>query len=218
MLEAGELRVLLHSGQREALAAFEAAPRLALRARGSPPLGKMDAAGAGIHGMHAHAAGARVYGAPTLQALAEFVLPVRGAGRALPRLAPKWNAQKSHIEFPTPATCTCSARRQAQGRPGPRTIRRARIFDERLLSVLRYVLAACSAVAVALWRPHHRGKHAGRAAGHDFTGIAEKAEANGAYFNRDVWSNRCSPLGHREVHRRRRARRGHLRRSVYGVG
>lgn len=194
-IEAGELRFLLHSGQREALEVFEAASgsRFVLevaRRWGKTWMLLVLAFMACMRSSRVRV----VYGAPTLKHLAEFVLPTFEAltERFPPHLAPKWNAQKSHIEFPNGSYIHlfgADDKHKADRGRGPSAA--LAIFDEAgFCPLLRYVLRS-------VFRPSllHSGGRTIVAStpaelpDHDFTSIAEKAEANGAYFNRDVWSN-----------------------------
>lgn len=194
-LRAGDLRRLLHSGQREALAAFESAPGSryvfeVARRWGKTWLLLCIAFMACIRRPKVRV----VYGAPTLKHLAEFVLPTFEAlAEKFPEhLAPRWNHQKSHIEFPNGSWIHlfgADDKRKANNGRGPSA--ELAIFDEAgFCPLLRYVLRS-------IFRPSllHSGGRTLIAStpaelpDHDFTAVAEKAEANGAYFNRDVWSN-----------------------------
>lgn len=194
-IRAGDLRFLLHRGQLEALVAFDAAPgsRFVLevaRRWGKTWLLLVIAFMTCLRKPRARV----VYGAPTLKLLAEFVLPTLDAlTERFPRhLAPKWNAQKSHVEFPNGSFIHlfgADDKHKADRGRGPSA--ELAIFDEAgFCPLLRYVLRS-------VFRPSllHSGGRTLVAStpaelpDHDFTAIAEKAEVNGAYFSRDVWSN-----------------------------
>lgn len=193
---------MLHVGQREALSAFEAASGSRFVLEVARRWGKTWMLLVLAFMACMRAARVRVvYGAPTLKHLAEFVLPTFEAltERFPPHLAPKWNAQKSHIEFPNGSYIHlfgADDKHKADRGRGPSAV--LAIFDEAgFCPLLRYVLRS-------VFRPSllHSGGRTIVAStpaelpDHDFTAIAEKAEANGAYFNRDVWSN---PLLTREA-------------------
>lgn len=194
---AGELHEVcrLHAGQLEALAEFETAPgsRYVLevaRRWGKTWLLLTIAFMACLRAPRVRV----VYGAPTLKHLAEFVLPTFEAlAEQFPaELRPRWNPTKGHIEFHNGSYIHlfgADNKRNADRGRGPSAV--LAIFDEAgFCGILRYVLRS-------VFRPSllHSGGRTLIAStpaelpDHDFTTIAEKAEANGAYFNRDVWAN-----------------------------
>lgn len=192
---AGALHFLLHAGQLEALVAFENAKgsRFVLevaRKWGKTWMLLVVAFMACLKTPRVRV----VYGAPTLKHLAEFVLPVFEAlaGEFPTHLRPRWNQQKSHIEFHNGSWIHlfgADDKRKADNGRGPAAV--LAIFDEAgFCPLLRYVLRS-------VFRPSllHSGGRTLVAStpaelpDHDFTAIAELAETNGAYFNRDVWSN-----------------------------
>lgn len=194
-IRAGDLTHLLHAGQREALAAYEAAPGSRFVLEVARRWGKTWMLLCIAFMVCMRRPKSRVvYGAPTLKLLAEFVLPTFEAlAERFPRhLAPKWNQAKSHIEFPNGSYVHlfgADDKHKADRGRGPSAV--LAIFDEAgFCPLLRYVLRS-------VFRPSllHSGGRTIVAStpaelpDHDFTAIAEKAEANGAYFNRDVWSN-----------------------------
>jgi hypothetical protein len=194
-IEGGELRFLLHRGQREALEAFEAAQGSRFVLEVARRWGKtwMLLVLAFMACMRKPKSRV-VYGAPTLKHLAEFVLPTfeQLTERFPQRLAPRWNAQKSHIEFPNGSYIHlfgADDKHKADRGRGPSA--ELAMFDEAgFCPLLRYVLRS-------VFRPSllHSGGRTIVAStpaelpDHDFTRIAELAEANGAYFTRDVWAN-----------------------------
>jgi hypothetical protein len=190
-----DLSCLLHSSQLEAKDAFEKAPgsRFVLevaRKWGKTWLLLVLAFAACLRQPKVRV----VYGAPTLKHLAEFVLPVFEAlSECFPaHLRPVWNAQKGHIRFRNGSWIHlfgADDKRKANNGRGPAAV--LAIFDEAgFCPLLRYVLRS-------IFRPSllHSGGRTLVAStpaelpDHDFTAIAEKAEAVGAYFNRDVWDN-----------------------------
>ncbi len=202
LIRAGDLRFLLHSGQIEGLAAFDSAPGSRFvfevaRRWGKTWLMLVIAFMTCMRKPRCRV----VYGAPTLKLLAEFVLPTLDAlTEKFPRaLAPKWNQQKSHVEFPNGSYIHlfgADDKHKADRGRGPSA--ELAIFDEAgFCPLLRYVLRT-------VFRPSllHSGGRTIVAStpaelpDHDFTQIAELAEVNGAYFTRDVWSN---PLLTREL-------------------
>lgn len=194
-VRAGALDFLLHSGQLEALDVFRkaAGSRFVLevaRKWGKTWLLLVIAFMACLQAPKVRV----VYGAPTLKHLAEFVLPVFEAlAEFFPaHLRPRWNQQKGHIEFYNGSWVHlfgADDKRKANNGRGPAAV--LAIFDEAgFCPLLRYVLRS-------IFRPSllHSGGRTLVAStpaelpDHDFTVVAEKAEANGAYFNRDIWDN-----------------------------
>jgi hypothetical protein len=138
-----------------------------------------------------------VYGAPTLKHLAEFVLPTfeKRSQELLPRrdIRPHYNGRDRNTSSARTAAYVhlfgADDKRKANRGRGPEAV--LAIFDEAgFCPLLRYVLRS-------IFRPSllHSGGRTLVAStpaeepDHDFTAIAELAEANGAYFNRDVWDN-----------------------------
>lgn len=192
---AGELSWLLHKGQLEALEAFEAAPGSRFVLEVARRWGKTWLLLTLAFQTCLRTPRVRVvYGAPTLKHLAEFILPTFEAlAEQMPEeLRPKWNPSKGHIEFYNGSYIHlfgADNKRNADRGRGPAAV--LAIFDEAgFCSLLRYVLRS-------IFRPSllHSGGRTVVAStpaelpDHDFTKVAELAEANGAYFNRDVWAN-----------------------------
>lgn len=194
---AGELAEVcrLHQGQIEALEAFEAAPgsRFVLevaRRWGKTWLLLTVAFMACLKSPRVRV----VYGAPTLKNLAEFVIPTFEAlAECFPEeLRPRYNAGTGHITFHNGSYIHlfgADNKRNANRGRGPAAV--LAIFDEAgFCPMLRYVLRS-------IFRPqllHTNGRTIvastpAELPDHDFTAIAELAEANKAYFNRDVWAN-----------------------------
>lgn len=191
----GDLRHLLHDDQVRALDAFEAAPgsRFVLeiaRRWGKTWLLLVIAFMACLRKPRARV----VYGAPTLKHLAEFVLPIFEQLRALAPVdvRPSYNAASGHIEFPNGSHVHLfgadDKRKADRGRGAEADLA---IFDEAgFCSILRYVLR--SVFRPSLLHTGGRtilGSTPAEAPDHDFTAIAEKAEANRAYLRRTVWDN-----------------------------
>lgn len=194
-IAAGMLGFLLHRGQREAKAVFESAPGSRFVLEVARRWGKTWLLLIIAFEVCLRAPKVRVvYGAPTLKNLAEFVLPTFEAlVEFFPtHLKPHWNAGKQHIEFHNGSYIHlfgADNKRNADRGRGPSAA--LAIFDEAgFCPLLRYVLRS-------IFRPSllHSGGRTIVAStpaelpDHDFTAIAELAEANGAYFNRDVWDN-----------------------------
>lgn len=142
-----------------------------------------------------------VYGAPTLKHLEEFVIPALEAicEDAPEECRPVFNAQKGHWRFPNGSYIHlfgADDKRKANRGRGPGAI--LAIFDEcGFTPILRYVLRS-------ILRPQllHTRRVAGTFRGmtllastpaeepdHDFTTIAERAEAAGNYARRTVHEN-----------------------------
>lgn len=135
-----------------------------------------------------------VYGAPTLKHLQEFILPVFEAviDDAPADCRPVWNASSGHWTFPNGASIHlfgADDKRKANRGRGPAAI--LAIFDEAgFTPILRYVLAS-------VFRPQLLttggktllGSTPAEEPDHDFTAIAERAEANGNYARRTIHDN-----------------------------
>lgn len=135
-----------------------------------------------------------VYGAPTLKHLQEFILPTFDAviEDAPPDVKPKWNASLGHWVFPNGAWVHlfgADDKRKANRGRGPEA--RKAIFDEAgFTPILGYVLRS-------VFRPSLLHSGGGILLGstpaeepeHEFTAIAERAEARGTYARRTVYDN-----------------------------
>lgn len=142
-----------------------------------------------------------VYGAPTLKHLAEFILPTLEKVTALApeNLRGKYNAQNGHWELPNGSYIHlfgADDKRKANRGRGPEAD--LAIFDEAgFTPILRYVLR--SVLRPQLLHTGGRillGSTPAEEPDHDFTELAEKAEATGNYMRRTVWDN---PLLTRET-------------------
>lgn len=135
-----------------------------------------------------------VYGAPTLKHLAEFILPVVEwlNDKAPQEYRPKYNSQTGHIDFPNGSHVALfgadDKRKADRGRGAEADLA---IFDEAgFTPVLRYVLR--SVFRAQLLHTGGRvilGSTPAELPDHDFTALAEKAEATGNYVRRTVWDN-----------------------------
>jgi len=192
---AGELTWLLHRGQLEALAAYESAPGSRFVLEVARRWGKTWLLLTIAFATCLKTPKVRVvYGAPTLKNLAEFVIPTFEAlaEQFPPELRPRYNSGSGHITFHNGSYIHlfgADNKRNADRGRGPAAA--LAIFDEAgFCPMLRYVLRS-------IFRPqllHTNGRTIvgstpAELPDHDFTRIAELAEANGAYFNRDVWAN-----------------------------
>lgn len=196
LIAAGDLfAALLHSSQVEALTAFITAPGSRFVLEVARRWGKTWLLLVIAFDVCMRTPKVRVvYGAPTLKHLAEFVLPTfEKLAELFPASkAPHWNVSLQHIEFPNGSYIHlfgADNKRNANRGRGPEAA--LAIFDEAgFCPLLRYVLSS-------IFRPSllHSGGRTLVAStpaeepDHDFTHVAELAEANGAYFNRDIWAN-----------------------------
>lgn len=135
-----------------------------------------------------------VYGAPTLKDLGEFILPTLEAvsARAPPEFRGEYRAGSGHWVLPNGSYIHlfgCDDKRKAnRGRgPGADLV----ILDEAgFIPILRYVLRS-------VLRPQTLHSGARMIIGstpaeepdHDFTAVAERAEARGAYARRTIYDN-----------------------------
>lgn len=135
-----------------------------------------------------------VYGAPTLKHLQEFILPVMAevADDAPADLRPSYNQQSGHWNFPNGSYV------HLFGADDVETARRGRgpkadeaIFDEAgFCPVLGYVLKDVLKPQLIYSRgPVILGSTPSDEPEHDFTRIAEIAEANGNYERRTIYDN-----------------------------
>lgn len=133
-----------------------------------------------------------VYGAPTLKHLVEFIIPTFEAliEDAPADRKPVYNSNSGHWLFPNGSYVHlfgADDKRKADRGRGPKA--KKAIFDEcGFTPILRYVLRS-------VFRPQLLGTNGTSLLGstpaeepdHDFTRIAEIAEANGAYVNRTIY-------------------------------
>jgi hypothetical protein len=135
-----------------------------------------------------------VYGAPTLKHLAEFIIPVVEwlNDRAPAQYKPHYNSNTGHVEFYNGSHIALfgadDKRKADRGRGAEADLA---IFDEAgFTPVLRYVLRS-------VFRPQllHTGGRVilgstpAELPDHDFTALAEKAEATGNYARRTIHDN-----------------------------
>lgn len=135
-----------------------------------------------------------VYGAPTLKALQEFILPAFDAvcEDAPPEQKPTWNQAAGHLTFPNGSWVHLfGAENKLTANRGRGSEAALAVFDEAgFCPVLGYVLR--SVFRPSLLHSGGRvilGSTPAEEAGHEFTAIAEKAEARGTYARRTVWDN-----------------------------
>ena len=135
-----------------------------------------------------------VYGAPTLNHLAKFILPIfeQVIEDAPADCRPVWNASRGEWTFPNGASIHlfgADDKRKADRGRGPAAV--LAIFDEAgFTPILKYVLT--SVLRPQLFTTGGRmllGSTPAAEPDHDFTAIAERAEANGNYARRTVWDN-----------------------------
>lgn len=146
-----------------------------------------------------------VYGAPTLKHLQEFILPTfeKVIEDAPADCRPRWDAQAGHWRFPVNGPARGSYvhlfgaddKRKANRGRGPEA--RLAIFDEAGFTppgLLSYILR--SIFRPQLLRPGEKeggrtflGSTPAEQPDHDFTAIAERAEANGNYARRTIYDN-----------------------------
>ncbi len=144
-----------------------------------------------------------VFGAPTLKHLEEFVHPAfeKICADAPADCLPKFNSQKGHYEFPENGPARGSyvhlfgADTKQKANRGRGAEARVAIFDEAgFTPFLSYILRS-------IFRPQlllpgedkpgrtYIGSTPAEEPEHDFTAIAERAEANGNYANRTIYDN-----------------------------
>lgn len=136
-----------------------------------------------------------VYGAPTLKHLAEFVLPVVDeiCADAPAEVRPHYNQQTGHLEFPHNGSYVhlfgADDKAAAERGRGPKAD--AAIFDEAgFCSVLLYVLRDVFRPQLMYSRGRTLlGSTPSSEPEHDFTAIAERAEAQGTYARRTIYDN-----------------------------
>jgi hypothetical protein len=136
-----------------------------------------------------------VYGAPELKYLAEFVLPVveEICDDAPEHLRPRYNSQTGHLTFPSTGSHIhlfgADDREAAKRGRGPKAV--LAIFDEAgFCRVLGYVIKAVFRPSLLLTRgPIILGSTPADEPGHDFTQMAEIAEANGNYSRASLFDN-----------------------------
>lgn len=136
-----------------------------------------------------------VYGAPTLKHLEEFILPVLDeiAADAPEDIRPVYEPSSGHWFFPETESWVhffgADDQRKADRGRGPKAL--AAFFDEAgFTPVLQYVISSVfrpsmlhgSLYTIVSSTPAPQPDH-------DFTRICEMAEANGALFHRDIYSN-----------------------------
>lgn len=189
----GDLTPLLHSGQRELDRLVEQNPRGTFVAEIARRWGKTywlvtRAFRACIKRPRARV----VYGAPTLKHLEEFVLPaIEKVSWQLPaEIRPRYDGQKGHLVFPNGSYVHlfgADDKRKADRGRGPEAD--LAIFDEAgFCPLLRYVIR--SVLRPQLLHTGGRillGSTPAEEPDHDFTAMAERAEANGIYARRTVW-------------------------------
>lgn len=135
-----------------------------------------------------------VYGAPTLKHLEEFVIPAieKISAQLPPWLRPRWNAAKGHLLFPNGSYVHlfgADDKRKADRGRGPEAD--LAIFDEAgFCPLLRYVLR--SVLRPQLLHTGGRiilGSTPAEEVDHDFTAMAERAEALGLYAHATIHDN-----------------------------
>lgn len=142
-----------------------------------------------------------VYGAPTLKHLEEFIIPTIEAltEDAPPECRPTFNQQTGHYTFPNGSYIHlfgADDKRKANRGRGPGAI--LAIFDEcGFCPILKYVLRSVLKPQLLHTR-RKKGTFHGRTLlgstpaeepDHDFTEIAERAEAQGSYARRTLYQN-----------------------------
>lgn len=142
-----------------------------------------------------------VYGAPTLKHLEEFIIPTIEAicEDAPPECRPAFNRQTGHYSFPNGSYIHlfgADDKRKANRGRGPGAI--LAIFDEcGFTPILKYVLRSVLKPQLLHTR-RKKGTFHGRTLlgstpaeepDHDFTEIAERAEAQGSYARRTLYQN-----------------------------
>ena len=140
-------------------------------------------------------AGARVvYAGPTIKDVTEFIIPNFDAvcADAPPELKPFYDATKGHLRFPNGSYVHifgCDDKRKANRGRGPAAD--LLIVDEAgFIPILSYVVKS-------VLRPQSMTTGArmfiastpAEEPGHDFTAMAERAEANGTYARRTIYDN-----------------------------
>lgn len=136
-----------------------------------------------------------VYGAPELKYLAEFVLPVVDeiCEDAPESIRPRYNSQTGHLTFPSTGSHIhlfgADDKEAAKRGRGPKAV--LAIFDEAgFCRVLGYVIKAVFRPSLLLTRgPIILGSTPADEPGHDFTQMAEIAEANGNYSRATLYDN-----------------------------
>lgn len=135
-----------------------------------------------------------VYGAHTLKALREFVLPIMGKiARLMPEdVRPVYKAQESHWAFPNGSWVHLfGADDEGAAERGRGPEAELAIFDEAgFCPVLQYVISQVFRPSMLLsggWTL--LGSTPASEPDHDFTRICEIAEANGNWFRRTVYDN-----------------------------
>lgn len=135
-----------------------------------------------------------VYGAPTLKHLEEFIIPTFDdlIEDAPPDCRPVFDEATGHWDFPNGSHVHLfGADNKAAANRGRGPSAKAAIFDEcGFTSVLKYVLKS-------IFRPQllttggrmYLGSTPAEEPEHDFTEIAERAEANGNYARRTIYDN-----------------------------
>ncbi len=191
----GLLGFLLHEGQRELLGLLEASPRGTFVLEIARRWGKTFFLVVVAFMVCLRKPRARVvYGAPTLKHLEEFVLPaIEKIARGAPAACrPVWNGAKGHLTFPNGSYVHlfgADDKRKADRGRGPEAD--LAIFDEAgFCPLLRYVIR--SVLRPQLLHTGGRillGSTPAEEPDHDFTAMAERAEANGLYARRTVWDN-----------------------------
>ena len=197
LVSQGDLTCLLHSSQIEALEAYKNAPGSRFVLEVARRWGKTFLLLVIAFDVCFRKEKTRVvYGAPTLKNLQEFILPTFEKMREFfpAHMRPEFKTTTGHI------ICHNGSWIHLFGADDKRTADRGRgpeaalaVFDEAAFcrpGILKYVVRS-------IFRPSllHSGGRTIIAStpaelpDHDFTLFAEKAEAAGAYFNRDVWSN-----------------------------
>jgi len=144
--------------------------------------------------------GCRVpYGAPTLKDLEEFIIPTFEAiiADAPDDCRPKYNSQRAHWEFPNGSWVHlfgCDDKRKANRGRGP-PARRAILDEAGFIPFARYVVKSILNPQLMMLQPHERpasmllASTPAEEPDHDFTAMAEKAEARGNYANRTIYDN-----------------------------
>ena len=138
-----------------------------------------------------------VYGAPTLRHLKEFVLPAvdKVALDAPEHLRPRYNSNNSHIEFANGSWIHlfgCDDQRQAD--TGAGNDAELAIFDEAgaagVASLLIYVIKSIFRPSLLMTGGRILlSSSPSRVPEHEFTEMAEQAEARGAYARRTIYDN-----------------------------
>jgi hypothetical protein len=195
MWRMGDLRFLLHPGQRDLMTLMDENQRGTFVLEIARRYGKTFMLMAKAFSVCIRKPKARVvYGAPTLKHLEEFVLPaIDKISQFAPHGgSPYFNHATGHLEFPNGSYVHlfgADDKRKADRGRGPEAD--LGIFDEAgFCPLLRYVVRS-------VLRPQllHTGGRIILAStpaeepDHDFTALAERAEANGLYARRTVWEN-----------------------------